>query len=686
MGTVYRAEDTRLGRQVAIKVLHDDLASDEDWNRRFHREVRASSAVSHPGIATLYDFHRDRDTAFFTMEFVEGRTLREVLADGPMPLPDLLEAMIQLSGALAEAHRKGVVHRDLKPENVMTSRSGFYKILDFGLARIQPPRLAHLDSGSRLETISRDDTEAGKLVGTVTYMSPEQAQGLEVGPRSDLFTFGGMIYELATGTAPFSRKNALATFHAIVHEDPVPMTERRPDLPIQLEWIVGHCLAKDPQDRYESADALAADLRSLATASEAGLRRVAQLSPAALAGRHRRRRAIPAIAAAIVIAVATALGAIYFLSRAPGEGPIPAAGSAVPASLADGGYLAVSSFSNNTGDVEADWLSRGVPEMLTTELAGFTELRVISTERMNDLLEMAGREDDVDQATTMELARWAGAGIVVSGSIFKGSDGYRIDAQAYDTASGRIVTVAKAEGTQVFGMISALTSQLVKGLRVATRDAPNVANLTDSEDAFRHYTRGMDLYRDLHFDEGIEAFRHAVEADPAFALARLRLGMSHYLHGDKEKGLKEIESAAAGSSEMPERSGELTRLVRAFFLSGPDASLPLLEAYLSRYPEDQEANFWRAMALADVEGDRGEAIRILHRILAEEGNNLPAVSGLATQLIDLGRPEDAEQILRDYLVRNPGAEEPLNRLITTAREAARPGHPGHPPAEGSPEP
>ncbi|HXI03527.1 MAG TPA: serine/threonine-protein kinase, partial [Candidatus Saccharimonadales bacterium] len=279
MGVVYRAEDTRMGRMVALKLLRPDLAGDDEWNRRFEREVRAASSFSHPGIATIYDFQHEGGSAFYTMELVEGRNLREVLKkEGPLPAPALVECALQIAAALAEAHRKGVVHRDLKPENVMESASGFYKILDFGLARCVPGDLLAPGTGSSLETVPRDTTQAGRIVGTVSYMSPEQAQGAAVDARSDIFAFGSLVYELATGEPPFRRANAIATFHAIVHEDPPPLGAALPGVPGELERILARCLAKDPARRYQKASDLADDLRALRGSGASGAGRISAVS------------------------------------------------------------------------------------------------------------------------------------------------------------------------------------------------------------------------------------------------------------------------------------------------------------------------------------------------------------------------------------------------------------------------
>jgi len=688
MGVVYRAEDTRLGRHVALKILREDLATDVEWNRRFHHEVRVASAVTHPGIATVYDFHHDGETAFFTMEYVEGRNLREVVDDGPMPLPRLIDASLQMAEALAVAHRKGVVHRDLKPENVMASDSGFYKILDFGLARLD---IAGGDpgSGSQLKTVSADTTGSGRLVGTVAYMSPEQAQGNAVDARSDIFTFGSLLYELATGLPAFRKKNAIATFHAIVHEQPAPLRNVRPGLPPRFERIVSRCLAKDPARRYPSTDALAEDLRALAQETGSAVGRIPWAAPGTRPG---RRVWLWGSAALITVA---AIAALFLTMRGPGEvvqgvaPATPAATAALPdaartepavSTPAASGYLAVSAFANNTGDADADWMKRGLAEMLTTELAATGDFNVISTQRLYDLLAVAGRADlgSAEQATVTELARWAGAAMVVTGSIVRSAAGYRVDAQVYDTATGRVLTATKAEGEDVARMPALLAAGLAQGLRSgkggAAPVAPAPALARIAPEASRSYTTGLELYHDLRFSEAAKEFQRSVSADPAFSLARLRLGMSLYLEGRKEAGLKALDEAAARAQDLPERERRLLVVIKDGLEGKEPATVDsALAGFVRRYPHDQEALFWKAQAASDVSGDPIAAIRILRGILEKEPDNLPAVSAMSMQLARLGRPGDARGILEDYIGRHPEAAEPLRKIIVACETAAAEG-------------
>ncbi len=789
MGVVYRAEDTRMGRTVALKVLRAELAADEEWNRRFEREERAASTFSHPGIATLYDFQRDGTNSFYTMEFVEGRNLREILKkQGPLPLAQLTGCGLQVAEALAEAHRKGVVHRDLKPENVMESASGYYKILDFGLARFTAGELTAPGTGSRLETIPRDTTQAGKIVGTVSYMSPEQAQGVSVDARSDVFSFGSLFYELATGEPPFKRNNAISTFHAIVHEDPRPLREVCPDAPPDLERILTRCLDKDPARRYQKAAELADDLRLLHSGTESGSGSISAIRgyPGSRVARSWQTWGVSSRrwAVATWIGLALIAGVIVgqlWLSGPDGEGvgesarlgegaapssPVmlrppgdaardeeprsptglgPAGGRGAGGAGGDASELArsgqrsiaVSPFVNNTGDADSAWLTQGVPEMITTALAGSGSLSVISTQRLSDLNAMAGRDgrSGMDGATATELARWAGATMVINGSIYRMGGEYRIDAQAYDTATGQVLAATRAQGKDVFDLVDRITDelkarlldleapppQIAQGLVPPTQpkaaptpqggaeagattdglptspggtapgrvtSAPSLTGegldtgrrasvaipasttrrATTSEAAFRHYVDGVNYYKDLRFKEGADAFRKALDADPSYITAQMHLGMSLLMNGDAKSGLAWIDKAGRRIDRLPEKERRVYRIIeQGYVKKDSEAAFKEAEAYTAAFPEDQEGPFWFAKGQADVEGDRFGAIRILHGVLRQEPDNLPAAAALSHQIAAMGSVDEAVKILEDYRTRHPRASAPIDRIIDECR-------------------
>ncbi|HET9793974.1 MAG TPA: serine/threonine-protein kinase, partial [Thermoanaerobaculia bacterium] len=259
MGEVYRARDSRLGREVAVKVLAAGTTESKERTLRFEREARAASALNHPNIVTIHDIGDEDGTVFIAMEYVDGATLRESLPGGPMPPKKILDIAVQVADGLAKAHAAGIVHRDLKPENVMITKDGFVKVLDFGLAKL-------VDTGSEgegLPTSAPTATREGMVMGTIGYMSPEQASGIAVDYRSDQFSFGAILYELATARRAFERKTAPETLTAIIREEPPSIEQFDPRFPAPLRWIIERCLEKEPEERYASTKDLARELARL---------------------------------------------------------------------------------------------------------------------------------------------------------------------------------------------------------------------------------------------------------------------------------------------------------------------------------------------------------------------------------------------------------------------------------------
>jgi serine/threonine protein kinase len=278
MGTVYRARDTRLQRPVALKVLALEFTSDADRRSRFFREARSAAAISHPAVAQVYDVDEVDGVTFIAMELVEGDTVRKLVAQRDLDLLSALEIGIQVGEGLARAHELGIVHRDIKSENIMITRDGHAKILDFGLAKLDPLRNQESDPGrsaeehmSQLATAA--STQAGMVVGTVAYMSPEQARGREIDHRSDVFSLGVTLYEMATGQLPFKGESPLDTMHAIAFEETRPITVLRQNMPAELQRIISRCLRKRPEDRYQEVRALVADLKALKKDVDSGVTR-----------------------------------------------------------------------------------------------------------------------------------------------------------------------------------------------------------------------------------------------------------------------------------------------------------------------------------------------------------------------------------------------------------------------------
>jgi serine/threonine protein kinase len=308
MGEVYRARDTRLNREVAIKVLPAELSSDVNRLKRFEKEAQAASALNHPNIVTIHEIERIDSSSFIVMELVQGRTLREVLADGALPLGRLLAIATQIADGLAQAHSAGIVHRDLKPENVMVTKEGLVKILDFGLAKLEHPEF---EGGQMMQTPTVSEaTRPGAVMGTVGYMSPEQASGHPVDFRSDQFSFGSILYEMATGEPTFRRPTAAQTLAAIIEDQPEPIAAVNPNVPMPLRWIIEQCLAKEPGHRYFSTKDLARELARIRD-------RLPEI-PSAEGVFAAPRSRLSARSAILALALLVAFGGVFYLGRRGG--------------------------------------------------------------------------------------------------------------------------------------------------------------------------------------------------------------------------------------------------------------------------------------------------------------------------------------------------------------------------------
>ena len=318
MGEVYKARDERLKRDVAIKVLPAELAADPERRTRFEREARAASALSHPNILTIYDIGAANQTVYIAMELIEGGTLKDLTASGPVPTRKLLELATQIAEGLSAAHAAGIVHRDLKPANVMISKHGYAKILDFGLAKLVTPESAEV---SGLQTMAGDGTRPGMVMGTVGYMSPEQASGRPTDFRSDQFSFGSILYEMATGKRAFERGTTAETLTAIIREEPEPVSQLNARIPAPVRWIVERCLTKDPEDRYGTTKDLARDLAQIRDhLSEAPVSAEVTGQHAAPPV-HARRSLGPILAAAAVLAAVVGIGAFVAGKKAGRTSP-----------------------------------------------------------------------------------------------------------------------------------------------------------------------------------------------------------------------------------------------------------------------------------------------------------------------------------------------------------------------------
>lgn len=666
MGEVYLARDTRLGRRVALKRLVGHVAADPDHRARFEREARAAAALNHPGIVTLHSIEEADGVEFMTMEWIDGAPLADHIPSGGMPVERALDVAVALSDAVAVAHEAGIVHRDLKPANVMIDRPGAVKVLDFGLARSAPG-----PAGVEAETTDAEPlTRHGHVIGTIPYMSPEQAEGRPVDARSDVFSLGTILYEMVAGRRPFEGASPLAVMSAVLRDPPPALEGVRTGVPAALVGIIDRCLAKDPADRFASArslhEALRAirDGRSAASASPPG-----DVGPDGT-GMSGGTRAVVGVVALVVVVIAAVVllrgGALTTDAPAPGTG-VGAAGR--PA-------VAILTFEDHTGDEEVRWLASGVPSMLITGLAQTPGLDVLSSQRIAAVVQGIGEENvrALDDAIREEIARRSGAGAVVVGSIYKSGGRIRVDVQVEDIETGSLILARDASGTDVFDIVDQLVGEIQGGFAVeVTEDVRGVAEVTSPDlaayEAYDEGLRALTLYR---LPAAREAFDRALAIDPGFAMAHYQQHQLDHALGDHGSATAHLRRAAEHLDRLPARERLLVEAqVRRQLRGDPAGAVEILEGLIQRYPDEEGAyhTLYVTWALDLADPERG--LEVLERGVAANPRSGALRNAYGYALVDRGEVDAGIEQLEVYRSIEPDEPNPLDSLAETYIRAGR---------------
>ena len=678
MGEVYLAEDMKLGRKVAIKILSEEYTTNKDRLQRFEQEASAASNLNHPNILTIHEVGTDNGRHYIATEYIDGLTLRRKALASPMEIPEILDIAVQVASALEEAHAAGIVHRDIKPDNIMIRRNGYAKVLDFGLAKLTET-VDRSPSDAEAATRVYVQTDAGVVMGTSHYMSPEQARGKPVDARSDIWSLGVVIYELVAGRTPFEGETSTDVIVGITQKEPPPLARYAPNVPAELEWIVMKALRKDREERYQTIKELLTDLRRLKqrlefetelerssvpgmystvksgdvvapTTPERAIptKTVSHVSSAEYIATEIKRHKVAAAIVAILLLAGTAAGFYFYYNRTK--------------PLTDKDTVLLADFVNTTGEPVFDGTLK---QALAVHLGQTPFLNLFPEERVRETLRFMGRSPDerITRDVGREICERQGIRALLTGSIASLGSHYNITLEAVNPHSGVAFASEQIEAESKEKVLSALSTaawnlrkKLGESLSSMQRYDMSIEQATTSSlDALKAYAVANEERSKGNARESLGFYKRAAELDPNFAMAWARIGV-HYANQQEMEAAKQYVQKAYDLRDRVSERERLYILEKYYtYISGDtDKTIETLQTWAKLYPNDfiphnnLSLNYKLLGRYDDALKEGLEAVRL-------SPNNISARENLLQSFMGLGRIDEAEQTVREMERINPEA-------------------------------